>query len=41
MDSQSDRARFVPREVVGRIECHIDDTTYVVPITYAYGGEFM
>jgi len=29
------------REVVGRIGCHPDDTTYVVPTTYAYDGKFV
>lgn len=28
-------------EVVGRIGCHADDTTYVVPITYAYDGQYI
>jgi nitroimidazol reductase NimA-like FMN-containing flavoprotein (pyridoxamine 5'-phosphate oxidase superfamily) len=27
------------RENVGRIGCHAEDRTYVVPITYAYNGE--
>ncbi|HZU84514.1 MAG TPA: pyridoxamine 5'-phosphate oxidase family protein [Polyangiaceae bacterium] len=27
------------REVVGRIGCHAEGRTYVVPITYAYDGE--
>lgn len=29
------------REVVGRIGCHADDITYIVPTTYAYDGEFV
>lgn len=29
------------REVVGRIGCHAEDTTYVVPMTYAYDGQFV
>jgi nitroimidazol reductase NimA-like FMN-containing flavoprotein (pyridoxamine 5'-phosphate oxidase superfamily) len=28
-------------EVVARIGCHAEDTTYVVPITYAYDGEYV
>jgi nitroimidazol reductase NimA-like FMN-containing flavoprotein (pyridoxamine 5'-phosphate oxidase superfamily) len=27
------------RETVGRIGCHADGRTYVVPVTYAYDGE--
>lgn len=29
------------REVIGRIGCHADDITYIVPTTYAYDGEFV
>jgi nitroimidazol reductase NimA-like FMN-containing flavoprotein (pyridoxamine 5'-phosphate oxidase superfamily) len=25
--------------VIGRIGCHVDDRTYIVPISYAYDGE--
>lgn len=28
-------------EVVARIGCHAEDTTYVVPTTYAYDGEYV
>ncbi|MET0392916.1 MAG: pyridoxamine 5'-phosphate oxidase family protein [Chitinophagaceae bacterium] len=28
-------------ELVGRIGCHAGDTTYVVPISYAYDGQFV
>jgi uncharacterized protein len=28
-------------QIIGRIGCHIDNTTYVVPISYAYDGEFI
>lgn len=28
-------------QVVGRIGCHADDITYVVPVSYAYDGEFI
>ncbi|MCG8390446.1 MAG: pyridoxamine 5'-phosphate oxidase family protein [Cytophagales bacterium] len=28
-------------EVVGRIGCHADGKTYVVPITFAYDGEYI
>lgn len=29
------------REVVGRIGCHAEGRTYVVPVNYAYDGEFL
>jgi uncharacterized protein len=28
-------------QLIGRIGCHNDNTTYVVPISYAYDGEFV
>jgi nitroimidazol reductase NimA-like FMN-containing flavoprotein (pyridoxamine 5'-phosphate oxidase superfamily) len=28
-------------EVVGRIGCHAENRTYVVPVNYAYDGEFL
>jgi nitroimidazol reductase NimA-like FMN-containing flavoprotein (pyridoxamine 5'-phosphate oxidase superfamily) len=28
-------------QVVGRIGCHAGDTTYVVPTTYAYDGQYV
>jgi uncharacterized protein len=28
-------------QLIGRIGCHADGTTYVVPISYAYDGEFV
>lgn len=28
-------------QLVGRIGCHADDTTYVVPISYAYDGTYI
>ena len=28
-------------QILGRIGCHIDNTTYVVPISSAYDGEFV
>ena len=30
--------RLLRREVIGRIGCHADARTYVVPVTYAYEG---
>lgn len=29
------------KQLLGRIGCHIDNTTYIVPISYAYDGEFV
>lgn len=29
------------RQIVGRIGCHADGRTYIVPISYAYDGEFI
>jgi nitroimidazol reductase NimA-like FMN-containing flavoprotein (pyridoxamine 5'-phosphate oxidase superfamily) len=28
-------------QILGRIGCHNDNTTYIVPISYAYDGEFI
>jgi uncharacterized protein len=28
-------------QIVGRIGCHANDITYIVPISYAYDGEFV
>ena len=28
-------------QLIGRIGCHNDNTTYIVPISYAYDGEFI
>src|SRR5579862_3886442 len=28
-------------QIIGRIGCHYDNTTYIVPISYAYDGEFV
>lgn len=28
-------------QLIGRIGCHANNTTYVVPISYAYDGEFI
>ncbi|WP_299111258.1 pyridoxamine 5'-phosphate oxidase family protein [uncultured Winogradskyella sp.] len=27
--------------IIGRIGCHADDRTYVVPVTYAYDGKYI
>lgn len=29
------------QQVVGRVGCHADDVTYVVPVIYAYDGEYV
>lgn len=31
--------QFLHQEVIGRIGCHHEGRTYVVPVTYAYDGE--
>src|SRR4029077_17430919 len=28
-------------QIIGRIACHIDEKMYIVPISYAYDGEFV
>jgi nitroimidazol reductase NimA-like FMN-containing flavoprotein (pyridoxamine 5'-phosphate oxidase superfamily) len=28
-------------QIIGRIGCHIDNTTYIVPISFVYDGEFI
>jgi nitroimidazol reductase NimA-like FMN-containing flavoprotein (pyridoxamine 5'-phosphate oxidase superfamily) len=28
-------------QVIGRVACHADDITYIVPISYAYDGEYI
>jgi uncharacterized protein len=28
-------------QIIGRIGCHFDNTTYIVPISYVYDGEFV
>jgi hypothetical protein len=28
-------------QVIGRIGCHADDITYIVPVSYAYDGEYI
>ena len=33
--------KFLQSQVVGRIGCHADNQTYVVPISYAYDGKFI
>jgi len=32
---------LIHREYIGRIGCHAEGVTYVVPISYAYDGEFI
>ncbi|MEP7377326.1 MAG: pyridoxamine 5'-phosphate oxidase family protein [Chitinophagaceae bacterium] len=32
---------LLKKEVVGRIGCHADNTTYVVPISYVYDGIYI
>lgn len=32
---------LLKKQIVGRIGCHADDTTYIVPISYVYDGTFI
>ena len=32
---------FLKNQLVGRIGCHMDGITYIVPISYAYDGEYI
>ena len=32
---------LIHREFIGRLGCHSDDVTYIVPISYAYDGEYI
>lgn len=38
---QDEIEQVIQQQVVGRIGCHVDGTTYVVPISYAYDGTFL
>ena len=33
--------KLISEQIIGRIGCHADDVTYVVPISYAYDGQFL
>jgi hypothetical protein len=37
--SRSEIDEFLRSEIVGRIGCHVDGLTYVVPVIYAFDGE--
>src|SRR5690349_12609268 len=32
---------LLKHEIIGRIGCHADDVTYVVPVSYAYDGKYI
>src|SRR5262245_38352434 len=32
---------LIHREFIGRLGCHAEDVTYIVPISYAYDGEYI
>lgn len=32
---------LIHREFIGRIGCHAENVTYIVPISYAYDGEYI
>ncbi|MFT3705588.1 MAG: pyridoxamine 5'-phosphate oxidase family protein [Agriterribacter sp.] len=33
--------KLIEAQLVGRIGCHADDITYVVPVSYAYDGNYI
>jgi nitroimidazol reductase NimA-like FMN-containing flavoprotein (pyridoxamine 5'-phosphate oxidase superfamily) len=33
--------QLINRQFIGRIGCHAEDTTYVVPVSYAYDGTYI
>lgn len=33
--------RVVSSQIIGRIACHANNTTYIVPISYAYDGTYV
>ena len=33
--------KVIAGNIIGRLGCHADDITYVVPISYAYDGEYI
>jgi len=33
--------RILHNQILGRIGCHADHITYIVPISYAYDGEYI
>lgn len=32
---------LISQQFIGRVGCHADDTTYIVPISYAYDGTYV
>ncbi|MFI5151842.1 MAG: pyridoxamine 5'-phosphate oxidase family protein [Chitinophagales bacterium] len=39
--NQNEIEELLHQQVIGRIGCHADNSTYVVPISYAYDGEYI
>jgi nitroimidazol reductase NimA-like FMN-containing flavoprotein (pyridoxamine 5'-phosphate oxidase superfamily) len=39
--SESEIEELLKHEIVGRIGCHYEDAIYVVPISYAYDGNYV
>jgi len=33
--------KVLRRQIIGRIACHANDITYIVPISYAYDGQYI
>ena len=38
---QEEIEQVLHNQLVGRIDCHAQGTTYIVPISYAYYGEYI
>ncbi len=39
--NQTQIEEMLHKQIIGRIGCHADNTTYIVPISYAYDGEYI
>jgi nitroimidazol reductase NimA-like FMN-containing flavoprotein (pyridoxamine 5'-phosphate oxidase superfamily) len=39
--TQSEIEEVIKQQVIGRLGCHAQDITYVVPVSYAYDGEYI
>jgi nitroimidazol reductase NimA-like FMN-containing flavoprotein (pyridoxamine 5'-phosphate oxidase superfamily) len=37
----SELEKVLSRTIIGRVGCHADDTTYVVPMSYAFDGTYI
>ncbi len=39
--NQKEIEEVLHRQVIGRVGCHADNLTYIVPISYAYDGQYI